>query len=1119
VRLPLFLLALVAACHGGSGGSADVSGIVIHEVSCAGDDWVELANLGSVPVNLDGWKVADREPALDPDRAVLLPPAPPLEPGGFRILYRDRDFPFGLACGDDTVYLSGPDGTVHASVALPVVHESQSWGRLPEAPGTFAILHPTAGAPNVAPTRFFETPTPSPTPGDGPCNAVNQRWGRAVCVDGRVDAATFDTLSVPDAPWSGVDRVTKFTAPVEPGAGTLPPLVQDVNLHPLHEDFLRAAFPELFPRLDTASYQDLVLRRATRAYFTGSLFRFADGGGYGFTVATDPLDEAERLTAGELAALHTRLTVLLDGAPPAYLLTSPSEIDRVSAWPAPGFPIRVVQRREPGIEVYSPGTAYGVVRIFRLADFREAQAAGTLAWTDIVVIDSPPTDIETIVAAVVTGGPQAPLNHVAIRTARRGAPNLYLPDATTRLAAHEGRLVRLDAFDGGYAIGEADAAEAEAFRAATRPNVELDDVLDETFEGLPKIAEIEGETPAARKAARRRFGSKATNLAVLYRYLPEAARVKGFAIPFTWYLRFVEQNRLTLADGRTMTYAQRLASIAADPILAQNQGLRHQALGELATHAVDHAVLPEGLVDVLATRIADVFGSPSAMVRFRSSSNLEDSLGFSGAGLYDSTSACALDFAGDPPGPSRCDPNKDAPRPIGKALVRVWSSLWNFRAWEEQAYHRIDPTRAAMAILVNDRIDREAANGVLFTAVPWAAGDRRFVVNAQWMDVDVVSPPEGALTETDLVGWDGTVATSVRIGTSNLVAPGQVALRQEDIQELVRLAAPLRDAFPIDDLGGRAREDVLLDLEWKRLESGGFTIKQIRPFLLSEAQASSDVLVSTPTSSPLCGTFVDDRSVWRQRDLGARLHLESGTRALPFDPSAFPIEASWIQSLEFGPEGVPLPALGPGRFTLAVSSTWIDVYEFGYQQDFGSAEAPVRVRWRHRVTADVGVAPKGGLVSLAAESSGFEVYPGTGDVAEDRMPMAPCRMDWLDPWVHRARIDDPTFPVSAIEIRIGHRPQLVESGSVTILEARVTTPAGTTQVASGAFDVTYATLRHNESEDFLIRLGVPGAPTGYVLLDEPGPHEAWGANVVVLDAALQPLDARRATDWSKGPLE
>src|SRR5690606_37153974 len=61
--------------------------------------------------------------------------------------------------------------------------------------------------------------------------------------------------------------------------------------------------------------------------------------------------------------------------------------------------------------------------------------------------------------------------------------------------------------------------------------------------------------------------------------------------------------------------------------------------------------------EAILTILQDAGFDPMRKIRFRSSTNVEDSEQFSGAGLYDSYSGClADDLDEDSAGPSHCDP-------------------------------------------------------------------------------------------------------------------------------------------------------------------------------------------------------------------------------------------------------------------------------------------------------------------------------------------------------------------------------------------------------------------------------------------------------------------------------
>ncbi|NOZ02648.1 MAG: hypothetical protein GXP54_12265, partial [Deltaproteobacteria bacterium] len=802
--LPMLMAGIALACGSGSGPGS----VVINEVSCKGSDWIELENRGGVTVTLDGWSVSDRETPSEGHEAVIRPGLS-LGPGELTVLYRGRDFEFGIHCGDEVVSLFDADGVQRDRVEIPVLHRSQTWGVRPSDPRVRGVLCPTAGAPNAETPRFPEdvdAPVSGPTQiGEGPCHDAGLEAGALVCVDTLLDAKDFEKLSVLDTFSNVVDRVTKYTLPVEPDEeGSLPPLAQNANLFPFHQEFLVAVFPKHFQGLDAKAYGDLVLRRATRKYWSGALYRFTDTGDYGFSVVTDPADQTEALDQGELAEVQKAISAFTRTPDPAWVPLSQVEMDRAFAWNDPPFPIRLLEPAEAqGFRVYTPGTGYGWVRIMDLVEFNTAVAGGTIGWKDIVVLNDVPADLDVVVAGIVTAVPQTELSHLALRTGLRNTPNLFHKDALALFKPWEGRLVRLDAYADAFSVDDqVTLDEAEAWWDANRPRIDLADDLDDAFFAMPDLREVDTTTKASRDQLLGRFGGKAARLAVLYSLLPEKHQVRGFMVPFAWYERFLDENRIETAGG-LRSYREYLADLASSPGMTADAAGRRAALETLREHARTHGIVPDGLEDSIRRRIVDVFGAEDVMVRFRSSSNAEDSLEFSGAGLYESESACAADsYDEDDDLPSRCDPSVGQEKTLRNALITVWSSLWSFRAWEERAWFQMDQTRASMAILVNARQAHEIANGVLTTGVPGHPGDRRYLINAQWMDVEVVQPEPGVQAERDVVDPNADSGEALeRWGRSNLLPEGYVVLRKSDLAEMSRVVSDLLEALPMDDLG------------------------------------------------------------------------------------------------------------------------------------------------------------------------------------------------------------------------------------------------------------------------------------------------------------------------------
>ena len=93
---------------------------------------------------------------------------------------------------------------------------------------------------------------------------------------------------------------------------------------------------------------------------------------------------------------------------------------------------------------------------------------------------------------------------------------------------------------------------------------------------------------------------------------------------------------------------------------------------------------------------------PTRKIRFRSSTNVEDSASFVGAGLYDSFSGClGDDMDDDEAGPSICDSDKENERGVFRAIRRVFASFYNRNAYIERLKFGIDESQVGMAVLAH----------------------------------------------------------------------------------------------------------------------------------------------------------------------------------------------------------------------------------------------------------------------------------------------------------------------------------------------------------------------------------------------------------------------------------
>jgi hypothetical protein len=658
--------------------------------------------------------------------------------------------------------------------------------------------------------------------------------------------AAFDALSIGPTGVPGWERATKYMVPVRDDPSLIPPLVQNSQRYPVHMEFLASVF---LPGLDLGTYTQMVTLRATRSYYAGNLVRIDDpvqGHLYGFTVYTANR-MSEQLEAAEVRRVYEQLKGMVT-AGPVVLTFEPFDAmgpSRARTWIDPGFPIWYPGADDVTTEVYTPGTAYGTVRRFALDAFDAAAASGGVGFRDLVVVDGVPFDLAIIVGGLVTGGRQWQLSHVNVRMARRGTPNLFVKDPLAAFQAWDGQLVRLTATKGtseapgdAFEVAAATGTEAEAWWSAHRPHLEDVTAVDPGYDALDALTAMDvDDTPVPLVS---RFGGKAANLAKLYAFLPAKYQVPGFGIPFAGFEAFRDATTIPdarIGHGESVTLREYVRRLATDAAVASDAVYRKPLLAGLRDRIRTAGVVPPALVSSVVAKIEAVFGGTGVRVRFRSSSNVEDGLEFSGAGLYDSTTACADDtLDGDTVGPSACDATEGDERDVERGLRKVWASLYNDAAWDERDWYQVPQEDAGMAVLVSLGFPDELSNGVAFTGDPADPTDLRYLVNAQVGDEKVVSNDASKIPETDrLEMTGGQVTRIVRQVGSTLAVPGVPVLSDAQLEELGALMASIDGRYPVD-LEGHDRADILLDLEFK-IQRGTqqLKIKQIRPFLRNVA--------------------------------------------------------------------------------------------------------------------------------------------------------------------------------------------------------------------------------------------------------------------------------------------
>lgn len=414
---------------------------------------------------------------------------------------------------------------------------------------------------------------------------------------------------------------------------------------------------------------------------------------------------------------------------------------------------------------------------------------------DVAVFTTLPNDLGHV-AGVVSATPQTPLSHVNLKARQNDTPNAYVRDALTheQIAPLLGQVVRYAVTPEDFELAPATTEEVAAWLERIRPQHPQTPPRD------LEASQIAG-LDALRHADVQRVGAKAANVAELRTMLPAGVVPDAYAIPFSFYDRF-------MAAGGFYDDAR---EIVADAALAGDPVARDEALAKLRKR-MRKADLPAEL----EARIADLHSRfPAATgIRCRSSTNNEDLEGFNGAGLYDSYT------------------HRPDEGPLSKTVRQVWASLWNFRAYDERDFHRIDHLSAAMGVLVHRNFDDEAANGVAVTKNPYDANWRGFYVNVQ-VGESLVTNPDPHATPDELlisaIGPRGEYETQY-IRRSSLTEGGVPVLSVAQIAVLTEALETIQARFEVvyakqDDAG------FAMDVEFKFGADGALVVKQARPWV------------------------------------------------------------------------------------------------------------------------------------------------------------------------------------------------------------------------------------------------------------------------------------------------
>ena len=416
---------------------------------------------------------------------------------------------------------------------------------------------------------------------------------------------------------------------------------------------------------------------------------------------------------------------------------------------------------------------------------------------EIIIINTTPEFIPTVRGIIITEL-QTPLSHLVLLAKNRNIPVYVDTKVWDKQSVNNllGKKVELITKENSYSL-KASQKPIPAKKA-------VKEIILKKDLSVTNLVDLETTTPLNIVNS---IGSKATNLGLLKQIQKELKSYKtpeyAFAIPFYYFDQHIKDNHFQ--DKINALYA-----IPKDSVKLLEK--------ELKTF---RKTVKSSKVDTeLLKKIEEKLNAQSDFknFRFRSSTNAEDMEGFNGAGLYDSKTAII----------------GDADKTIEKAILDVWSSFWNFRAFQERDLFGIDHESCAMGVLVHRSFPDEKANGVLVTRNLYRDQYAGITVNVQLGEESVVKPEPGVTCDEFYChnfNYLGSFVVDYR-STSSLNS-GKPILTETEIKKLFDISPVLeRKLYLLWQKRKMAKRSYPLDIEFKYLgDEKQLYIKQARAYM------------------------------------------------------------------------------------------------------------------------------------------------------------------------------------------------------------------------------------------------------------------------------------------------
>lgn len=407
----------------------------------------------------------------------------------------------------------------------------------------------------------------------------------------------------------------------------------------------------------------------------------------------------------------------------------------------------------------------------------------TIKPENIIVINETPLVLPNVAGIIVTEF-QTPLSHLTILGRNRKISIFAYKNAYSdeNLLKYEGEKINLKVTNDSFEIEKVDVLK---IKKINEEKIKLS--YDLSVNTLVNIEDLN-------KRSFKYAGNKASNFGILYKLslkndfkTPESA----FVIPFYFYNEHAKKSGAdilinNLISNKNLYSNDDSVRFYLDKI---QEKIKTTPIDKKLLSDIEHKILELG---------------PYRRMRFRSSTNAEDTDGFCGAGLYTSKTGIV----------------GDDKKTIEKAVQKVWSSLWYYQAFMEREYFNIDHSAVFMGVLVHRSFPNESVNGVAITKNPYRSRSYGFLVNAQIGDVSVVSPPQGIISD-QFVCYPNTAndlykkRNTVDIITTSNLNNGVLVMTDDEIQKLANQLNKIKEHFYNSRFQTKTFLDYGLDLEFK----------------------------------------------------------------------------------------------------------------------------------------------------------------------------------------------------------------------------------------------------------------------------------------------------------------